>query len=74
MTDTSERARRKRYQVFSLSESGAPLLVDSFDLPQDAQLCADRIIRNFDHRPKELQIPRPAVHVVDRLNELDGGE
>lgn len=69
MTDTCERARRKRYQAFSLSESGAPLLVDSFDLPQDAQLCVDRIMRGCEQIPKELHIQRPKVYMVDTRKE-----
>lgn len=68
MTDTCERTRRKRYQVFSLSESGAPLLVDGFDLPQDAQRCVDRIMRGYDEIPRELHIRRPRVYMVDTAN------
>lgn len=74
MTDTCERTRRKRYQVFSLSESGAPLLVDGFDLPQDAQRCVDRITRGYEQIPKELHIRRPNVYMVDTRKEETGSE
>lgn len=74
MTDTCERTRRKRYQVFSLSESGAPLLVDGFDLPQDAQRCVDRVMRGYEQIPKELQIRRPKVYMVDTWKEGAGSE
>ena len=74
MTDTSERARRKRYQVFSLSESGAPLLVDSFDLQQDAQRCVDRIMRGCEQIPKELHIQRTKVYMVDTRKEAAGSD
>ena len=74
MTDTCECARRKRYQVFSLSESGAPMLVDGFDLPQDAQRCVDRITRGYEQIPKGLQIRRPKVCVVDTWEEAAGSE
>ena len=74
MTDTCERSRRKRYQVFSLSESGAPMLVDGFDLPQDAQRCVDRITRGYEQIPKELNIRRPKVYMVDTWEEGAGSE
>lgn len=74
MTDTCERARRKRYQVFSLSESGAPILVDSFDLPQEAQRCVDRIMISYEQIPKELHILRPKVYMVDTRKEAAGSE
>ena len=74
MTDTCERSRRKRYQVFSLSESGAPMLVDGFDLPQDAQRCVDRIMRGYEQIPKELHIRRPKVYMVDTWEEAAGSE
>ena len=74
MTDTCEFARRKRYQVFSLSESGAPLLVDGFDLPQEAQRCVDRITRGYEQIPKELNIRRPKVYMVDTRKEVTGRE
>ena len=74
MTDTCERSRRKRYQVFSLSESGAPMLVDDFDLPQDAQRCVDRITRGYEQIPKELHIRRPSVYMVDTREEAAGSE
>lgn len=74
MTDTCECARRKRYQVFSLSESGAPLLVDSFDLPQEAQRCVDRIMRGYEQIPKEMHILRPKVYMVDTRKETEWSE
>ena len=74
MTDTCEHTRRKRYQVFSLSESGVPLLVDGFDLPQDAQRCVDRITRGYEQIPKELHIRRPKVYMVDIREEAAGHE
>lgn len=74
MTDTCERTRRKRYQVFSLSESGAPMLVDGFDLPQEAQRCVDRIMRGYEQIPKELNIRRPRVYMVDTRKEAVGRE
>ena len=74
MTDTCEHTRRKRYQVFSLSESGAPMLVDGFDLPQDAQRCVDRITRGYEQIPKELHIRRPKVYMVDIREEAAGHE
>lgn len=74
MTDTCECTRRKRYQVFSLSESGSPLLVDGFDLPQDAQRCVDRITRGYEQIPKELNIRRPRVYMVDTRKEGEGIE
>lgn len=74
MTDTCECARRKRYQVFSLSESGAPMLVDGFDLPQNAQRCVDRITRGYEQIPKELNIRRPRVYMVDTWKEEAGSE
>ena len=74
MTDTCERTRRKRYQVFSLSESGAPMLIDGFDLPQSAQMCVDRIMRGYDQIPRELHIRRPSVYMVDTRKETAGSE
>ena len=74
MTDTCECAMRKRYQVFSLSESGAPMLVDGFDLPQNAQRCVDRITRGYEQIPKELNIRRPKVYMVDTWEEAAGRE
>ena len=74
MTDTCEHTRRKRYQVFSLSESGVPMLVDGFDLPQDAQRCVDRITRGYEQIPKELNIRRPKVYMVDTRKEAAGSK
>ena len=74
MNDTCECTRRKRYQVFSLSESGAPMLVDGFDLPQDAQRCVDRIMRGYEQIPKELNIRRPKVYMVDTRKEAAGSD
>ena len=74
MTDTCEHTRRKRYQVFSLSESGVPMLVDGFGLPQDAQRCVDRIMRGYEQIPKELNIRRPKVYMVDTRKEAAGSD
>lgn len=35
--------RRKRWQVYSVVAAGNPLLMDSFDLRQDAQRMVDRL-------------------------------
>ena len=74
MTDTFECARRKRYQVYSETDDGAPMLIDGFDLPQSAQMCVDRIMRGYDEIPRELHIRRPKVYMVDTRKEVAGSE
>lgn len=73
MTDTCECARRKRYQVYSETDDGAPMLIDGFDLPQSAQMCVDRIMRGYDQIPRELHIRRPRVYMVDTAKRAEAG-
>lgn len=43
VTSLLNHIRKKRWQVYSVLAAGNPLLVDSFDLRQDAQRLVDRL-------------------------------
>ena len=43
VTSQLNHIRKKRWQVYSVLAAGNPLLVDSFDLSQDAQRLVDRL-------------------------------
>lgn len=72
MTMAEDRARR--YQVVREDGEGKQVLVDSFDLPQEAQRCVDRIMRGYEQIPKELHILRPKVYMVDTRKEAAGSD
>lgn len=72
MTMAEDRSRR--YQVVRDDGEGKQVLVDSFDLPQEAQRCVDRIMRGCEQIPKELHIQRPKVYMVDTRKEAAGSD
>lgn len=72
MTMAEDRARR--YRVVREDGEGKRVLVDSFDLLQDAQRCVDRIMIGYEQIPKELNIQRPKVYMVDTRKEAAGSD
>lgn len=65
--------RKKRWQIYSASESGNPLLVDNFDLREDAQRLIDRMTETYYQMPKERMLRRPRFALVDAWAETMEG-
>ena len=64
----------KRFRVYSIVDS-RPLLVDSFDLREQAQRCIDRLQTAYVQAPRDLFICRPRFVLVDakeQTTELAG--
>lgn len=64
----------KRYRVYSVVD-GRPLLVDSFDLREQAQRCIDRLQLAYVQAPRDLFVCRPRWMIVDaqaQTTELAG--
>lgn len=59
--------RKKRWRVYSLTESGNPLLVDSFDLREQAQRCIDRLNGLYGEMPNEVRLRRPRFALEDAM-------
>lgn len=69
MTDEARSIRAdwsgaRRWRVYSLSESGNPVLVDSFDLREQAQRLADRLTDGYDPL-RDRGVRRPEFAIVD---------
>lgn len=62
--------RIKRYRVYSQTHDGNPLLIESFDLPQQAQLLADQLNNLYcDILREHKQMQKPRITVVDAREE-----
>lgn len=61
----SEHKRKKRFEVYSLAEAGNPLLVDRFDLREQAEMTIRRIQDVHEEMPRELYVRRPRLMLVD---------
>ena len=63
-------SRIKRYRVYSQTHDGNPLLIESFDLPQQAKLLADQLNNlYFDMLREHKQMQKPMITVVDAREE-----
>lgn len=63
-------SRIKRYRVYSQTHDGNPLLIESFDLPQQAQLLADQINSLYcDMLREHGQMQKPRITVIDAWEE-----
>lgn len=65
--------RKKRWQIYSISEGGNPLLVDSFDLREEAQRQIDRMTETYYQMPKERMLRRPRFALVDAWEQTAEG-
>lgn len=62
--------RIKRYLVYSQTHDGNPLLIESFDLPQQAQLLADQLNSLYcDMLREHRRMQKPRITVVDAREE-----
>lgn len=58
--------RIKRYRVYSQTHDGNPLLIESFDLPQQAQRLADQLNNLYcDMLREHKQMQKPRITVID---------
>lgn len=63
-------SRIKRYRVYSQTHDGNPLLIESFDLPQQAQRLADQLNSLYcDMLREHGQMQKPRITVVDAREE-----
>ncbi len=60
-----EHTRKKRFEVYSLADAGNPMLVDSFDLRQQAEMAIRSIQDAHEEIPGWMYVRRPRLMLVD---------
>ncbi len=66
---TDPEPRKKRYQVYSLTETGNALPVESFDLREQAQRRIDRLEAAYGEMVRIHGARRPRLSLVDALED-----
>lgn len=64
-----EAPRKKRFRVYSQAETGNALLVDSFDLREQAQRLIDRLEAAYGDMVRIHGAHRPRLSLVDALED-----